>query len=151
MMSVYSSISCVELAVRAPVVLFRVIQEGEHQLVDAHARVARGRDGVRRGFEFELEHGKRGAGFGGIVLAGKEFLLANSRPVGPGGAGAPGLFVVQIRGGGFASSAHVAGSLPRTVERFHSSLGLEAAPGGLRGKRETLRLKGFLSSGQSRG
>jgi hypothetical protein len=69
--------------------------------------------------------------------------MGTSQLPNPDGAGAPGLLVEKAGWGGFASSVHVAGSSPRTVESFHSSHGSEAAPGTRRGQRETLRLKGF--------
>jgi hypothetical protein len=126
--------------IRPTIVDFSEVGVGQQHLVDAHA-IAVGRPVRRRSqFELQLANAVRDSG---IVWPGKEFLVPGAMHVSPDRAGAAGLLVEEVGGCGLASIAHVAGSSPPTVERFHSSPGLEAAPGTRRGKRETLRLKGF--------
>ena len=65
--------------------------------------------------------------------------------------GATGLFVGEVTGNGLAAWGHRSGPPMRTVKVFHSSSRLGPRSGTLRGKQKLLRLKGFTSSGQSRG
>lgn len=80
-----------------------------------------------------------------VVGTRHQLLVALAELVGPNGMGAAGLLVGKVRRGWIASSTHGTSSSSRTVERFHSSHGLESAPSTCWGKRETLRPKGFSS------
>lgn len=135
-------------AIGTAVVPGRVVEVGGKHLHDGDA----GRIGDRRsrgGFQFQLEPGERGAGFRRVEPAGQQLLVPDAGDVGPDAPSAAALLVEEAGRGGVTACRHGAGSLRRSVERFHTSRRSEAAPGTPRGKQKLLRLKAFLPVGRA--
>lgn len=86
-----------------------VREGGEEHLVPRQG-VGRGGNDRRPQFQFELEAGEGGAGFGRVVRAWEKFLVPNADGVGPHRTGAAGLFVGGGRRGWGSAGLPAGGS-----------------------------------------